>query len=114
MRPSNDNGATYSCEIPGTSSLPDAVQNSSPVFNSNDAVAICMGSGFEFDFSATDLEGDSLSYQFCNAYTGGGPSRGQNCLNCPVPNPGAPPPYSSISYSGNYSAAYPLGPVMLI
>jgi hypothetical protein len=107
--PSNDNGATYLCEIPGTSSLPDAVRNSSPLFNTNDAVAICVGSGFEFDFSATDIDGDSLSYQFCNAYVGGGPSRGQNCLSCPVPNPGAPPPYTSIGYSGSYSAAYPLG-----
>lgn len=107
--PSNDHGATYTCEIPGTSLLPDAVRNSSPVFNTNDAVAICVSSGFEFDFSAVDPEGDSLSYQFCNAYTGGGPSRGQNCLNCPVPNPGAPPPYTSVDYGGSYSAAYPLG-----
>ncbi len=114
IAPSNDHGATYSCEIPGTASLPDAVQNSSPAFNANDAVAICMGSGFEFDFSAVDTDGDSLSYQFCNAYTGGGPGRGQNCLTCPVPNPGAPPPYHSINYNSRYSAASPLGPAVTI
>lgn len=115
MRPnSNDFGATYSCEIPGTSALADAVKNSSPLFTTNDAVAVCVGSGFDFDFSAIDPDGDSLSYQFCNAYTGGGPSRGDNCLTCPVPIPGAPPPYSSVNYSTGYSESAPMGPNVTI
>lgn len=115
MRPnSNDFGATYSCEIPGTSALAEAVRNSSPLFNTNDAVAVCVGSGFDFDFSAVDPDGDSLVYQFCNAYTGGGPSRGENCLTCPVPIPGAPPPYSSINYAAGYSESAPMGPDVAI
>ncbi len=112
--PSNDFGATYLCEIPGTSNVADAVKNSSPLFNTNDAVAVCAGSSFEFDFSAVDKDGDSLSYQFCNAYVGGGPGRGADCLTCPVPNPGAPPPYQSVNYSTNYSAVSPMGSTVSI
>lgn len=108
--PSNDVGATYLCEIPGTRQLSDAVENSSPLITANDAVAVCMGSAFEFNFSATDSnDGDSLVYNFCNAYAGGGPGRGENCLNCPVPIPGAPPPYHSLSYRQPYSGSTPLG-----
>lgn len=115
MQPnSNDFGATYSCEIPGTNSLADAIKNSSPLFNTNDAVAVCVGSGFNFDFSAIDPDNDSLVYHFCSAYTGGGPSRGDNCLTCPVPIPGAPPPYNSINYSSGYTESTPLGPNVTI
>lgn len=107
--PSNDFGATYLCEIPGTAALADAVQNSSPTFNTRDAVAVCAGTNFLFDFSAVDPDGDSLAYQFCNAYTGGGPNRGQNCPTCPVPIPGSPPPYPSVNYNTGYTATTPLG-----
>ena len=42
---SSDDGATYSCDIPGTDILPVG-HNSSPVISGNDAVAICAGAGF--------------------------------------------------------------------
>ena len=54
--------------------LANAYQNTSPSVNSNDAVAVCMGSDFQFDFSATDADNDSLVYQFCNAYAGAVPA----------------------------------------
>lgn len=111
--PSNEFGATYSCEIPGTGVLPNAVENSSPVIAANDAVAVCMGSGFTFDFSAADMDGDSLVYQFCPAYAGGGPSNGDGCFTCPLPIPGAPPPYRALNYKGGYSAANPMGDVKI-
>lgn len=111
--PSNDFGATYSCEIPGTNAGADAYINNSPVLNANDAVAVCMGSNFQFDFSATDADGDSLVYQFCDAYAGAGPSNGQNCFTCPMPVPGAPPPYKSLNYQSPYSGASPMGNVTL-
>jgi PKD repeat protein len=109
--PSNDFGATYTCEIPGSvAGVTDAFKNSSPVFNPNDAVAICFGSPFTFDFSARDPEKDSIVYQLCNAYNGGGPgTNGNNCATCAQPDPAAPPPYSSIPYSANYSGSSPLG-----
>lgn len=108
--PSNDFGATYLCEIPGTSAGSDAYINSSPLFQPRDAVAVCLNSNFEFDFSANDADdNDSLVYQLCNAYAGGGPSNGQTCLSCPTPIPGAPPPYSSLNYRLPYGGSSPLG-----
>lgn len=109
--PSNDFGATYSCEIPGTNIGVDAYKNTSPLVTTKDAVAVCMGSDFQFDFSAKDDEGDSLVYRFCDAYAGGGPSNGQNCITCPLPIPGAPPPYRALNYQSPYSGGAPMGSV---
>lgn len=109
---SNDYGATYMCEIPGTISGLNrpSYKNSSPAFNPNDAVAICFGSPFTFDFSANDPDGDSVVYQLCNAYNGGGPGMSSaNCLTCAQPDPAAAPPYSSIPYSSPYNGSMPLG-----
>lgn len=111
--PSNDFGATYSCEIPGTNIGVNAYQNTSPLVTTRDAVAVCMGSDFQFDFSAKDEQNDSLVYKFCDAYAGGGPSNGQNCFTCPVPVPGAPPPYRALNYQGPYSGTAPMGNVTI-
>ena len=111
--PSNDYGATYMCEIPGTNVGVNAIQNSSPVLNTNDAVAVCMGSDFIFDFSAKDADNDSLVYQFCNAYQGGGPSNGDGCQSCPLPVPASPPPYKSLIYKSPYSGSSPMGDVRI-
>jgi PKD repeat protein len=113
VAPSNDYGATYSCEIPGTAPIATGYQNTSPVITANDAVAVCMGSDFQFDFSAIDADNDSLVYQFCSAFAGGGPNNGQNCFSCPMPVPGAPPPYQPLSYQSSYSGATPMGNVTL-
>jgi hypothetical protein len=110
--PSNDLGATYLCEIPGTGVSPDAYKNSSPLFNTNDAVAICVGSNFTFDFSAEDPDGtDSLVYQLCTGFTGGGTDNFQNgtCTSCPTPDPAAPPPYVPLPYQFPYFGTQPLG-----
>lgn len=104
VAPSDQFGATYSCDIPGTSVYPGAEKNSSPFMLSRDAVAICVGSSFSFDFSATDPDGkDSLAYSLCDAYPGGGRGNAQ-------PNPALPPPYSSLPYNAGYSGGAPLGP----
>ncbi|HTL10116.1 MAG TPA: PKD domain-containing protein [Chitinophagaceae bacterium] len=108
---SGNYGATYTCDIPGTNVLALPRHNSSPVIAGNDAVAICAGSGFSFDFSATDPEGDSLVYSLCDAYRGGGTGTQSSgtCLNCVSPNPAAPPPYVALPYESPYSGANPLG-----
>lgn len=109
---SNDYGATYMCTIPGTVAgvTKPAFKNSSPQFNPNDAVAICFGSNFTFNFGAQDIDGDSIVYQLCNAYNGGGPGNASpNCYTCAQPSPAAPPPYNSIPYRSPYSGSNPLG-----
>ncbi|MEP7279827.1 MAG: PKD domain-containing protein [Bacteroidota bacterium] len=106
---SSSDGTTYSCDIPGTNVLPVG-HNSSPVISGNDAVAICAGSGFTYDFSATDPDADSLVYTLCAAYNGGGlGSQIAGCINCAAPNPAAPPPYIALPYKSPYSGSSPLG-----
>jgi PKD repeat protein len=99
---SNTIGATYSCNIPGTSVLFEAEKNSSPLLNSNDAVAICAGTPFTFDFSATDPEKDSLRYTLCDAYIGG--SQGT-----PSPKIASAPPFISVGYASGFNGSQPLG-----
>lgn len=111
---SSDDGTTYSCDIPGTNVLPVG-HNSSPVISGNDAVAICAGSGFSYDFSAIDPDNDSLVYTLCAAYNGGGQNNQTGgCITCPAPNPAAPPPYASLPYVAPYSGSSPLGPTTAI
>jgi CHU_C Type IX secretion signal domain/PKD domain len=106
---SSNDGTTYSCDIPGTNVLPNG-HNSSPIISGNDAVAICSGTAFSFDFSATDIDNDSLVYTLCAAYNGGGPgAQTDGCFNCPAPNPAAQPPYSALPYSPGFSGSFPLG-----
>jgi gliding motility-associated-like protein len=106
---SSSYGATYSCDIPGTNTLPLPDHNSSPVISGNDAVAICAGTPFSYDFSAVDPDSDSLVYNLCSTYNGGGQSTGTNCFTCPAPDPAAAPPYSLLSYQTAYSGSNPLG-----
>lgn len=114
--PSDSYGATYLARIPGNENplVPEAYKNASPKFDPRDAVAICYGSYFTFDFSAIDSDTnavgkltDSLVYSLCDAYTGGG--QGNVCPNCPSPNPAAAPPYNTLNYSGSYSGSSPMG-----
>ena len=102
LAPSDQYGATYLCTIPGSVVLPLPEHNSSPVISGNDAVAICVGSYFTYDFSAVDPDGDSLVYSLCDAFQGGSRSN-------PAPNPAFPPPYSPIGYQALYSGGSPLG-----
>ncbi len=108
-------GATYLCEIPGTSVLPAPENNSSPVYSGNDAVAICAGTSFIFDFSATDSDMDSLVYSLCNAYNGAGQAdQVPGCTRCPAPTVAAPPPYNPLQYTGAFSGGSPMGPSVKI
>ena len=96
-------GNTYTIQIPGTSSpVPNAITNSSPNFPINDTVVICENSYFQYSFSATDPDGDSLSYAFCTSYSGAGQAD-------PAPAIASAPPYSSVPYFSNYNGSIPLG-----
>lgn len=97
----NNVGATYVGSIAGTAQLGGGV-NSSPQFQVKDTALVCQNRNFTLDFSATDPDGDSLSYYFCNAYTGG--SEGTPVITNP-----APPPYNSVPYGNGFSAGLPLG-----
>lgn len=102
IAPSNNAGATYLCQIPGTSQLSDAYMNNSPQFGTNDAAAICAGSFFTLSFAATEKDNDSLVYTFCDGYLGGS-------QNNPNPTTAAAPPYNSLRYALPFSGSAPLG-----
>ncbi len=106
--PSDSYGVTYLCEIPGTDVLPAPARNSSPEITGNDAVAVCAGSPFNFDFSANDPDADSLIYQLCSAYNGGGQAQG-TCPSCSQPSPATAPPYATLPYSSGYGGSQPMG-----
>ena len=93
-------GSTYATKIPGTASLAEG-HNSSPQFLLKDTALVCTRKNFELDFGATDPDGDSLTYVFCDAY---GASSGSN---------NAQPPsnltLSPLNYSNPFSGMSPLG-----
>lgn len=64
-------GATYFCNIPGTQG---DFCNNSAVFKNYPPQIICINNPLVYDHSATDPDGDSLSYEFCDAYPGGRPN----------------------------------------
>jgi gliding motility-associated-like protein len=99
--PSNQVGETWTVKIPGTS-VPGAETNSSARFAQNDTAMICMGNSFTFDFSATDINNDSLVYTFTPAYAGGSNTD-------PVPPAASNPPFATVPYAGGYSGGQPLG-----
>ena len=84
--------------------------NSSPRFSQRPPLFICAGSYLQFDNSATDPDGDSLSYSLVDAYDGANGT-------CPNPSPGGAgsgcptsatsPPYIPVAYILPYTAINP-------
>lgn len=99
---SNSVGNTYSITIPGASVGQNAQQNSSAGFLVNDTAVICRNSYFQIPFLANDPDGDSLSYAFCDAWTGA--SQGN-----PTPPQATAPPYTTLSYTFPFNGTQPLG-----
>lgn len=61
-------GATYSCVIPTSA---NAICNNSSEFLNFPPQIICVNNPLIYNHSAFDLDGDSLSYEFCDAFEGG-------------------------------------------
>lgn len=108
LSPSNSVGASYTCEIHGSNNVPASEVNSNPVFLVKDTVLICQKRRFTLNFGASDGDGDSLSYAFCGAYTGG--STGIPI----VTNPPAPNLLNVLTYAEGFAGTQPLGPDVTI
>lgn len=93
-----DAGSTYICTIPATGVT---THNNSAVFTNYPPLALAVNTAFTFDNSATDADGDSLSYELCNAYNGVSASNIK-------PYPPAPPPYTEVSYTGGLTYSNPM------
>lgn len=83
-----DIGSTYYAFIPDNSVAPC---NSSPSYKFVPPIALCADLYLNLDYSATDIDGDSLVYSFCRPYHGGS---AQN----PAPTP-VPPPFQSVPWA---------------
>lgn len=92
----SSSGATYSCIIPTASS---AACNNSAVFKNFPPQIICVNNPLVYDHSAVDPDGDSLSYEFCQAYDGGS-------NNVPKPIPAFF--FNTITYTSPYTFARPM------
>ena len=116
---SNTLGNTYGVQIPGSNAGQNAQQNSSASFQINDTTVVCKNSFFQYPFLATDPDGDSLSYYFCDAWTGGGQGGGSGPGSA-APDPAAAPlsfnplQYQPVPYGNGFSGASPLGPGVTI
>ncbi len=99
-------GATYTISL---NSEAQQQCNSSPIFSEFPPIAICANRELEFDHSATDVDGNTLVYELCSPFNGGGNSTsGGNGFNSPAPNPPAPPPYNPVVFGAGYSGTSPL------
>ncbi len=101
-------GATFTAEIPGTQQLPVGT-NSSPVFTISDTTIVCKNTGFTFNYSASDPDGDSLAYKFAPAYDG---TPGNYTVSTnPDPDPSLIPTLQPVlvNYIAPYSGLSPLG-----
>ena len=72
--------------------------NSSPQFSAPASDFGCVGSLFEMDFSATDVDGDRLTYEMATPING--------YAEPAIPNPtyGVPAPYDTINWQRGFSA----------
>jgi len=95
----DDAGFTLTCHVPGGA---NAV-NSSPRFTNYPPLVLCNNADLVFDHSATDPDGDQLTYSLITPFTGASSAN-------PAPNPAPSPPYFNVTWAGAFSAANPLGP----
>jgi gliding motility-associated-like protein len=107
-------GASYFIEITPQAQLEG---NNSPQFTNFPPSVLCANSFFEFDHSATDIDGDSLVYEFFNPFHGGGlngsePGTGGNANDCdgvkPLPD-NCPPPFPLVRFRNPYTFYDPIG-----
>lgn len=89
--------------------------SNSPVFTSFPPVVICVNRPINYDHSATDMDGDSLVYEFCSPVTAGGtdgattPGNAQSCTGV-TPNPAnCPPPFERVQFvEPRFTASQPM------
>lgn len=114
---SGSTGATYWTHIPGSEIVS---VNNSPRFNNPPPFYFCNNLSNVIPYSATDDDGDSLSYFFSSPFDGLDGccplisqvplSPGVSCASPPVscPNVNTGPPYISLGYTSGYSSNYPI------
>lgn len=85
----DDQGSTFTASIPATSTT---TSNNSATFNAYPPLGICLGEELNVDLSASDIDGDSLSYELTTPYT-------ESIID---------PPFPYVNWTTGYSATYPV------
>ncbi len=96
-----DQGVTYYSELPGNNILQNGITDNGARFQTGISI-ICANKSFILDFSANDVDGDSLVYNICNGLGGGA------ATNAGFNEP-AGPPYASLNYTSPFTGSQPLG-----
>ena len=96
-------GSTYWIEITEQAMLEC---NSSANFKNWPSVYLCADQEFEFDHSATDVDGDSLVYSLCRPYIGGTSSNAQ-------PQPPSGPDFENVFWATGFDIDNLMGGVPL-
>ena len=91
-------GASYYIFLPER-----AVQNNSAVFANVPPQIICINNPFNYDHSAFDIDGDSLSYQFGPAFTAQTSTMGSGIMPLFTP-----PPYPVVEYMSGFMEQKPM------
>ncbi len=100
----DDTGITLTTHIPG-SNLGNGTlyQNSSPRFTNYPPIVLCNTESISFNHSATDPDGDQLTYSLVT------PNAGASSIT-PLPPQTPAPPYPPVQWNPGFTAATPLGP----
>ncbi len=101
-------GATFFCNIPASA---EANCNNSAYFKNYPPQIICVNNPLVYDHSAIDTDGDSISYELCDAYPGGTTTAPKPWPTGQLPRPitqisQSPPSYG---YKAGFSPAKPMG-----
>lgn len=99
-------GASYYVTLPErlTTATPEGYNNHSAVFKEVPPQIICLNNPFSYDHSATDPDGDSLSYEFGPAFD----SKKNFLPGGGVEQVLSPPPYDPVKYSFGFTAVKPI------
>jgi gliding motility-associated-like protein len=106
-------GAAFTTEITPQAQLEC---NNSPSFNDFPPVVICVNRPINFDHSASDVDGDSLVYEFCTPLTAGGtdgattPGSPTSCTGVTPSPQNCRPPYAEVTFAApNFTFSRPMG-----
>lgn len=105
--PDSLQGATHFLKL---SPLAVSLQNSFPAVPIVDTPVLCVDKDFQLDLSTSDIDGDSLVYEFSPLYNGGGntSTEFEDC-DFVFSFPACPPPFSIAAFSPPYTFSAPLG-----